>query len=192
MANTSETPVGLMDRRELAAALNVHPITISKWQDEGLPVAHRGGKGRASRYNLTDVQAWRAARDAEAAKGDGPLDPVQERAKKERWQALLAEQTFKARERELLPKAEVEKAWSAEVAAVRAILLALPTALSDRVHRASTRDGVVGVERELHVGIRDALRELAAPPAADTPTSKSPRRKKAKKRKARAKTEARA
>lgn len=173
-------------RRELAAPgvltpKGVHMQTITKWEREGLPIAQRGRKGKPSLYSVTDVKAWITAREEQANGPAGPLDPVQERAKKERWQALLAEQTFKARERELLPRLEVEKIWGAEVTAVRARLLVIPTSLSDRLHRAATTDGVAGVERVLHDAIRETLRELANPTRDQVVVKKpAPRRRKKK------------
>jgi len=149
-----------LTRVELARALGCNPRTIPKWQEEGLPVALRGRGGRPSRYDETEVRAWLGAR-AEVAKGEGSLDWSQERARKEHWQALLAEQLHKARERELLPRTEVEKAWGGEVAAVRAKLLAWRTTLSDRITRAATLEGERGVERVLDEAVREVLGELA-------------------------------
>src|SRR3972149_6207682 len=85
--------------------------------------------------DLEAVRAWLAARDGAARKAvDGPLDPIQEKAARDHWQAELAQQTHRIRQRELLPAADVERAWAAEVAGVRAMLLSLPTTFSDRVH----------------------------------------------------------
>jgi phage terminase Nu1 subunit (DNA packaging protein) len=158
----------LMTRRQLAALTDlpgqdgpVHMMTVTKWERDGLPVAERGRKGKPSLYREVDCRAWLAARK-EAAKNGSALDVAQERARKEHWQALLAEQLHKARERELLPRAEVERAWGAEVAAVRTRLLAWPTTLADRVHRAATLEGIGGVERALQEAVREVLRELAS------------------------------
>jgi len=154
--------VPLITRRELAARLGCHMQTITKHEREGLPIAERGRKGKASRYREVDVRAWLAMREA-AATAVGYLDMMQERARKERAQAILAEQTFSMRARELLPREEVERIWGAEVAAVRAKLLAWPTTLADRVHRAALVEGVDGVERAVRAAVTDALTELAAP-----------------------------
>ena len=153
----------------------VHPITITKWEREGMPVAKRGGRGRPSFYLESAVRAWLLAREAAADGPDGPLDLVQERARKEKWLALLAEQKFKVLERKLLPIEDVERTWLAEVTAVRAIILASYTADADRIFRAATLDGVVGVERELKDLSERVLRELSAPAA----TAPKRRRKKA-------------
>lgn len=150
-------------------------MTVTKWERDGLPVAARGGRGKPSLYDEVAVKAWLLARESAAKNADAPLDLAQERARKERWQGLLAEQTFKVRERQLLPVVDVEKAWVAEITAVRAVILASYTADADRIFRAATLDGVVGVERELKDLAERVLRELANP----TRRPKRRRRKKA-------------
>lgn len=167
----------LVTRRQLAELLDVHMQTVTKWEREGLPVAARGRKGKPSKYSEAEARAWLEAREEAAKQPGAALDLVQERARKEHWQALLAEQTHKARERELLPRAEVEKAWGAEVASVRAKLLAWPAMLADRVHRAATLDGLPGVERVLHESVRDVLRDLAGADQAPAPAGKRRGRK---------------
>jgi len=169
--------VKTLTRMELAKALECNPRTIAKWQEEGLPVATRGRGGRASRYDETLVRAWLAARD-EASRQEGALDLATERARKEHWQGLLAEQLHKARERELLPRVDVEKAWGSEVAAVRTKLLAWKTTLADRVCRAATLGGEAAVERVLEEAVREVLRELSGDAAATQAPSK--RRRKAR------------
>jgi phage terminase Nu1 subunit (DNA packaging protein) len=171
----------LLTRRVLAAlpdlpaqAGPVNSGTVSKWERDGMPVAVRGRGGRASLYREADCRAWLVAREAAAKKG-AIVDVARERARKEHWQAVLARQTYRAREKELLPRAEVERAWSALVAAVRAKLLAVPAAHADRVHRAATLEGLPGVERALQEGIRDVLREMAGEGDASTEPAR-PRR----------------
>lgn len=149
-------------RREVAETLGVHIMTITKWERSGLPVVVRGGRGRPSKYDLEAVRAWLAARDEAARKAvAGPLDPVQEKAARDHWQAELARQTHEIRHKTLLPAADVERAWAMEVAAVRAKLLALPTTYADRIHRAATLDGLPGVEKMLQAAVYDVLRQLA-------------------------------
>lgn len=150
-----------LTRRELAERLEVHMQTVTKWERDGMPIAVRGAKGRASYYDEAEVRAWRQLRDESARGAGGATDLQADRARKERAQAALAEQAYQIRMRDLLPREEVEQAWAAEVAAVRARLLALPTTLADRVHRAATTEGVSGVEQVLADAVRDALRELA-------------------------------
>lgn len=150
----------LVTRLDLAKTLGVHPITISKWERDGLPIAKRGRRGVASKYREVEVRAWLQARD-EAARQSGPLDPAQERAQRDKWQRMLLEQTHAMRAKTLLPAAEVEQVWAREIAAVRTRILASYTTAADQVHRAGTLDGTVGVERALKDLAYEMLRELA-------------------------------
>lgn len=153
----------LLTRRQLSELLGVHMQTVTKWEHEGLPVALRGRRGRASQYKASDVREWLAAREA-AKQADavaGGLDVAQERAKKERWQARLAEQTYMVRARQLLPAVDVEKVWAARVSAARNVLLAAVASHSDTIYRAATVEGVAGVERELKSLVYASLHELA-------------------------------
>lgn len=152
----------LVTRRDVAQALGVHMATVTGWERQGLPLVKRGGRGVPSKYDLEAVRAWIAARDGAARKAvDGPLDPIQEKAARDHWQAELAEQTYKIRQKTLLPADEVERAWTTEVAAVRAKLLALPTTFSDRIFREGTLHGLAGVERMIQAAVHDVLRQLS-------------------------------
>lgn len=153
---------GLLTRRQLALAIGVHMMTVTKWERDGMPIAERGRKGKPSTYREADVRAWLAARE-EAAKKSGVVDVAHERARKERARAILDEQLYQARSRELLPAAEVEKSWNAEVQAVRAAILATYTTQADRVHRAAVLEGVSGVEQALKDMAYELLRELSSP-----------------------------
>jgi phage terminase Nu1 subunit (DNA packaging protein) len=150
----------LITRRALAESLSVHMQTVTKWEREGLPVAQRGRKGKPSLYDEPAARAWLQARD-EAAKGPEGVDLVAARARKEHWQAMLAEQTHQVRAAKLLPAEDVARVWGAEVAAVRTRLLAMPQTLAARLHRAGALHGEAGVERALHDAVREVLVELA-------------------------------
>lgn len=174
----------LLTRRQLAAVPDlpgqagpVHPQTVTKWEQDGLPIAQRGRKGKASLYRESDVRAWLQAREDFAKAAEGPLDLAHERARKEHWQAMLAEQTHKTRDGLLLPRADVEKVWAAELAAVRTKLLALPLALAARLYRISTLQDEAAVERALEEAVRDVLRELAGVDEAAPPAPRRRRRK---------------
>ena len=121
-------------RRELARRLDVVMMTITKWEQAGMPCAEPGRKGKASLYSELEVRKWLTARE-KTAQTNGVHDVARERARKERAQAILAEQTVQIRARELVPRVQVERAWASEVAAVRAILLAWPS----RDYSASSR-----------------------------------------------------
>ena len=150
----------LKTRRELAAQLGVHVSTVTKWERDGAPVAKRGKAGVPSRYHVNQVRAWLAKRDAKSP-GTTNQSLAQERARKERAQAELAEQTYRVRARELVPAAEVLRCGHMLVTAVRTKLLAWETTLSDRLYRAATVEGIRGVERVIRDAVREVLTELS-------------------------------
>jgi predicted DNA-binding transcriptional regulator AlpA len=167
--SASATPDGLLTRRELAAALSVgrpeplHMQTVTKWEQENMPVAVRGGKGRPSFYDEAEVRAWieERAEKAKAAAAPGGFNPFQAKAEKEYWQGRLARQQHELRSGELVRTIDVEKMWTAEVTAVRAIILAAYVTHADRVCRAAKLDGLLGVEREMKMLGEEVCRELA-------------------------------
>ncbi len=153
----------MLTRPALAKALSVHPQTIKKWEQDGMPVAERGARGKPSHFDRVAVEAWLHTR--EIARQTSDVASLQlERSRRERAQALLALQTYQMRAKELLPRAEVDRVWSQHVSAVRAKLLSLPVVIADRVHHAAKLDGVASVERILNEAVRDVLRELAGTP----------------------------
>lgn len=162
---SGSTPSGQLTRRDLALLFNVNMMTVTKWEQAGMPVAHRGGKGRPSLYQPGEVRAWLQQRDAAAAPAgaSGAVDLVKERARKERAQALEAEQRVAIKAREYLPVADVERAWAFEVQAVRTAILATYTTRADQLHRIAVTEGVAGVEAFLKELAHDLLRELASP-----------------------------
>lgn len=153
----------VVPRPVAARVFGVTPGGFDKWLDEHPPIPTMvvGGPGKAAQYSIPDCVAW-FVRRLEAKHGGPGLNPIEERARKERAQAQLAEQTFKARSRELLSAAEVEQGWAVFVMAAKMTLLAWQTTLADKVYRAGTLDGVAGVEKALKDAVRDVLRALAA------------------------------
>jgi phage terminase Nu1 subunit (DNA packaging protein) len=152
---------GLKKRRDLAALMGVQPEAVYKWERQGLTPAVRGSRGRPSLYDPEAVRAWLDARSKAASTEGGELNPAQEKAARDHWQAVLAQQTYQVRQRNLLPADEVLRTWTAEIAAVRSKLLALPTTFSDRIYRAGTLDGLPGVEKTLQAAVYDVLRQLS-------------------------------
>lgn len=154
-----KTRTRLVTRKDLARRLDCHEQTISKWIDAGLPVEKRGRGGRASLYDVAKARAWKDAH--EAAQAEAP-DLMVSRARKELAQAIEAEQRVAIRAKTLVHVDEVERAWSAHVAGVRARLLSIPTALSDRLARAAAIDGVAGIEKILQETMYQVLTELVS------------------------------
>lgn len=191
MTVTATDSLTLLTRLEVAYRLGVNPQTVTKWIEEGLPVAERGKGRRPSRYEESSVRRWVAAREkaiegqrpggrAPGGDGDAP-NLIASRARKELAQAIEAEQRVALRAGKLIPVEEVDKLWSGQVAAVRARLLSWPTALSDRLHRVAVTEGPAGVERVLFELTHDALRELAGGTPPSSPKRRPRRRAKQQK-----------
>jgi phage terminase Nu1 subunit (DNA packaging protein) len=161
MADTLLTRNALAQRLQgLTPGKPLNPGSITRWVRDGCPVV-RQGRGRPSLYSEREVRAWLHARDEEARRS-GVVDLTAERARKERALAIEAEQRIAIRARQYLPAAEVEKVWTAEVAAVRAAILHTYTSAADRVHRAAVLEGVAGVQAVLRDIAHGLLRELAS------------------------------
>lgn len=167
----------LVTRRELANLLDVTMSGVAKWEQAGMPVFKPGRKGIPSLYFVTDVKRWLDAREKKARES-GTYDVARERARKEKAQAVLAEQTFAIRGGDLVPRDQVEKVWAAEVTAVRAKLLSWPATISDRLYREATLNGLPGVERTIKAAVDELLLELSKP----TPKKPRPVKAPAKKR----------
>lgn len=56
----------VLNRSQLAVALNVSDNTITKYISRGMPVLTEGGNGREYEFQLSDCYAWRMSQDAEA------------------------------------------------------------------------------------------------------------------------------
>jgi len=162
---------GLITRLTLARRVGVDARTVAKWIEIGLPVAVRGRGGRASLYNVADCERWIA--DHTAPTASGGLDVAQERAKRERAQAKLAEQAYQIKARTLLPAAEVDKAWTAIATAIRAKLVAVPQAYTDRIMRAAL-GGRDAMHRALDLLVDEVLGELSTPLDGSEPDAHAP------------------
>ena len=171
----------LLTRKELSSKLGVVQGTITKWEQAGLPVAEPGRRGTASLFNFADVQKWRRQRDLDA-KQNGTVDLTRERARKERAQALVAEQALQIRAGELLVRSEVEDVWTREILGVRSKILAWPATHAEQLGRAYELGGVRKLEEKLLEAAHELLTELSQPaPKRKRPAAKKKRPAKKKK-----------
>lgn len=64
-------PDGIEDctfnREQLAKAMNVSTVTITKWIDQGMPVHQRGGNGQPYEFLFSHCYAWRRWREDQDA-----------------------------------------------------------------------------------------------------------------------------
>jgi phage terminase Nu1 subunit (DNA packaging protein) len=103
----------VLNKSQLARALNVSEPTIDRWIGDGLPVLTAGTNGRSYEFQLSECFAWRKAREAEReAENDAAERAVQEmRLALVGGKAGTTEQALPPRERRELYAAERE--WMA-------------------------------------------------------------------------------
>jgi len=156
--NLAANASGLFTRRGLAAAFDVHMQTVTGWEQEGMPVAMRGARGRPSMYRLSDCITWKTTRDVQALGGGGELNPQVEKALLDRKRREELELKIRQRKGELVEVVEVEREFEDCANAVKARLRRIPDAVADRV---LTAGGPHAVKALLLAEIDDALSELS-------------------------------
>lgn len=126
----------LLTRPELAAAFDVHPLTVTKWEAAGLPITERGSRGRPSKYSLPAVVAWFIQRELQARNvGDGTrLDPLHERALLDRRRREMVEFDLQVKRGEFVPREEFLRVYETHVLQARNALRALPSRALDRLN----------------------------------------------------------
>lgn len=179
-------PDALLNKKLLAAALDVSTTTIDTWllpdkSGEALPIHSKGTNGAAYEFRLSVAFAWRQKRDAaEAAErqfsedaaaqmrltllgGDAADDPRAGLSPKERREALAVEaEHMKAARlrRELIPANEVAEAFESAFVAIRDGLDAAPDRLAREL-------ALGGAEVEAIQKILDSVLESARGKVAD-------------------------
>ena len=156
----ASTTTRLVTRRELALKLATHPATITKWENQGMPVAKLGRRGKPSYFDLDDVKSWRGEKERARAEG-GELNLQQERARKERAQALVSEQTHAVRAGELMRADDVAETWYREISAVRSKLLSWRAVLEEQLARAYEVGGARALGEALSKEVNQLLTELS-------------------------------
>ena len=132
-----------------------------------IPPAARTGPERG-RYDLVGaVRGYvRYLREQAARAPSGTTDFGVERARLVKAKADLAEMDAGARRNDLLPAAEVEEAWIAVLARLRARLLVLPDRLAPLVLE---ENSIAGARTSIRQIITEALAELSSLPVAAAP-----------------------
>jgi hypothetical protein len=88
----------------IAEMFGVAPKTIVEWQEQGLPIAKRGGPGVASEYESDRCITWLVNREVERAAGESAKDRLS------RLQGDKIERELQIMDRSLIPAAELEPA----------------------------------------------------------------------------------
>lgn len=172
--NTYPLPVGVVDailnRGQLARALDTSEVTIDRWIADGMPVHQVGGNGKSYQFLLSACWAWKRARDdSEAAATEQSERAVQQ------MRLALVGGTIGESERALSPRQraelyEAEYRWS-QAAKARGELTSVK-AVEDLLEDvfATVRDSIVALpdrlQRELNLQNRQAEKAVIACDAA--------------------------
>jgi len=155
----------LLDTRTLAAAFGVKPVQITRWRNDGMPVAVDGGRGRSSRFRLRDCLRWYVERELQA-RGVGEavaLSPQSQRALLDAARREEVDLRLQLKRGELIEVAKVRR-FSFEVSrTARDRILNVPDRLADEL--AATTDPRL-VHLRLSAELREALTALSADIAA--------------------------
>src|SRR3970040_1004384 len=116
----------LLTRRELATALGIHVQTITKWQQQGMPIAARGRRGRAALHSLPAVIEWRHRTEAARQTGAEVVSLGAARARLAKAQAEKWERENRKRTGELIERAVVVREGQNMIFAAKTKLLQVP------------------------------------------------------------------
>lgn len=147
----------IIGQEQIAAVFGVAPKTIVEWQEDGFPVAHRGGPGVPSEYDSEACITWLVDRERTKVQGESPRD----RLFRLQGDALEREQLEKAKL--LVHVDQIEPKWRAAVLAAREFLMRQPAPLATRLQGLQRRQ----VEEAIRASFEEFLRKLAAWRTAD-------------------------
>lgn len=144
----------LLTRQELAAAFDVTPMTITRWENDGCPVAKKQTRGRPTFFDLEAVRAWVEAK-AKVADSDVGLSLEVERARLAKAQRIKTEMETKIRRGELVERGVVVQAGLGLVKAVSIAIRGWPRRL--------VTAGVIPPDKEHAAGqlARELLADMA-------------------------------
>ena len=141
----------ILNKAQLAEMLGFSERTLTEWSQEGMPLAHTGGRGQENAYDTAAVVAWMLERAARKARADHPKDELYRSQKK------LIDLQIAEKEKKLVDAAQVEREYTRLVLAARARLLQL-------VNLVPELDGLACVEEKrerLEAAILQVLQELS-------------------------------
>lgn len=141
----------IVGQEEIAAVFGVAPKTIVEWQDQGFPVAERGGPGVPSEYETSDCIRWLVQREVAKVQGERPQDRLA------RVQADKIEMENAEKRGQLVSAEQLEPKLRAIVIAAREALRNEPA----RLARASIGKSIRETEDMLAVEFDKFLARLA-------------------------------
>lgn len=119
---------------DISSLFDVSHQTINTWQDQGFPVALRGGPGVPSEYESVDCIGWLLERELGKVRSESPTDRLA------RVRADTIEMDNAERRKTLIPAAMIEPALKAGVVAAREAWRSEPARLSREVQGKAPRE----------------------------------------------------
>ncbi|WP_449246557.1 terminase small subunit [Desulfarculus baarsii] len=157
--------MSIVNRTQLAEIFGVSLPTVDAWRRDGCPVEKQGGRGKEYKFDTVSVLEWRQEREARRYVGNTEgITEDEARARKLAAEAALAEITLAERLNAVALTEDVFNIVSAEYAAVRTQILAIPTKTAPLCFAASS---IAEVQQIIDKEIRQALAELSYADIAD-------------------------
>lgn len=117
----------IIGQENIAAVFGVAPKTVVEWQEQGFPVALRGGPGVPSEYESEACIGWLVEREVKKVQSERPQDRLA------RVQADKIEMENAERRGQLIPADQLEPKLRAAMVAARAALRNEPSRLAREV-----------------------------------------------------------
>lgn len=144
----------IIGQEQIAAVFGVAPKTVVEWQEQGFPIALRGGPGVPSEYESQDCIGWFTNRELERVGRETARDRLA------RLQADKVERELRVMDRELLEAKDVEPAIRQWLTDHCAELDQAPDSWVDQFAAAA------GDQAALHQLLKDLMRSLKESAAA--------------------------
>lgn len=157
----TETAGLLVTRKQLADIFGAHMQTITKWEQEGMPVETRGARGKPSLYRSKACIEWYGRREAARGSDDpAALSPQAQRALLDEKRREDLDLRIRLRKGELIEVDEAARDLANVAAATKARLRRIPDGVAHQLVTVA-QQGPAAVKTMLLTEIDEALRELA-------------------------------
>jgi phage terminase Nu1 subunit (DNA packaging protein) len=137
----------LVNGEALCAFIGISPPTLRNWERAGLPIVHKGSRGKASQYDSVAVLQWRdrhvLGHGAPADDGDdedGAPNLMREAARLKKEQADGQALKNAVMRRELVPAAAVVALWAKHIGAAKSKLRSVKSKLPSRIPKLTAKD----------------------------------------------------
>jgi phage terminase Nu1 subunit (DNA packaging protein) len=145
-------PPWIVSKKQAAQFFRVSVQALDGWFNKGAPIAEKDSAGRIKALDLSELVAWRD----QQRHGDGSSLEA-ERTRLTSAQANKTELEVQVLQGTLLPAQDVERVWGGMIAAARAKLLNMPSAIAPQVRMTASDAEASGL---LRARVVDALAEL--------------------------------